>query len=332
MSALPTTINLINKFHEDRQEGPRPHLGASLIGHHCERYLWLSFRWAVIKKHEGRLMRLFRRGHSEEATIIRDLRSIGVDIRGTQTKIPMEKHFGGSLDGVIYSGLPESPNKKHVAEFKTHSKKSFDNLETNGLQKSKPMHYAQMQVYMYAAKIDRGFYMAVCKDDDRIYTERIKLDTEHAERLINKAFRITMSDRLPPPITTDPTWYECRFCDAHDFCHGSKQTKESNCRTCAHATAEENSTWTCARWESEIPLDAQRSGCDSHVVHPDLVPWDMVEAHDEWHAIYYVDGKAVLNGADGFLSSELLANPKECANPGDFTKELREQFDARIVG
>ena len=28
----------------DRQG--RPHLGASEIGHECDRYLWLSFRWA----------------------------------------------------------------------------------------------------------------------------------------------------------------------------------------------------------------------------------------------------------------------------------------------
>ena len=32
------------------QELPRTHLGISQVGHPCERYLWLSFRWPVIEK------------------------------------------------------------------------------------------------------------------------------------------------------------------------------------------------------------------------------------------------------------------------------------------
>ena len=331
MSLLPTTINLINKFHEDKQEKPRPHLGASLIGHPCERWLWLSFHWAVIPKFKGRLLRLFRRGHNEEANILRDLRSIGVDVRASQNKVDFGKHFGGSVDGIIYSGLPESPNKVHLAEFKTHSKKSFDDLVKNGMQKSKPMHYAQMQVYMLGLKLERGFYYAVCKDNDEIHTERVKLDKEFAIKMVTKAHRITMMERLPPPLSTDPSWYECKFCDGHDFCHGSKAIKESNCRTCAHVTCNEDSTWTCTRYDATIPLDAQYNGCDAHVIHPELVPYEFKPGKDEWHAIYIINKKEVINGADGFKSSEILANPDECANPSDFTKELRETMGAKII-
>jgi len=330
MAIIENTVTLIDKYHESKQEPPRFHLGASLIGHKCERYLWLSFRWAVIQKFEGRILRLFRRGHLEEANIIKDLRDIGVDIRASQNRVNFGKHFSGSVDGIIYSGLPESPSKKHVAEFKTHSKKSFDDLEKSGLQKSKPLHYAQMQVYMLGMKIDRSFYLAVCKDDDRIYYERVKLDKAFAESLVEKGHRITMSDRLPPPMSTDQTWYECKFCPAHDFCFGSKQTKEANCRTCAHSTVKDESIH-CERWGSDIPDKAQYQGCDSHVIHPDLVPWKMESAHDQWHAIYYIDGKPVLNGEEGFKSGEILANPSECSNPSEFTKELRETMEARIV-
>ena len=41
--------NLIDKKVEEGQEAPRAHLGASLLGHPCDRYLWLMFRWAVIE-------------------------------------------------------------------------------------------------------------------------------------------------------------------------------------------------------------------------------------------------------------------------------------------
>jgi hypothetical protein len=331
MSLLPTTINLINQHHESQQENSRGHLGCSMIGHSCDRYLWLNFRWAVISKHDGRLLRLFRRGHLEEAQVLKDLRSIGVDVRGTQTKVDFGKHLSGSLDGIIINGLPESPNKKHVLEIKTFSKKTFEDLVKNGVQKSKPLHYAQMQVYMLGTKLDRAFYYAVCKDNDEIYTERLKLDKAFAEKMIAKGHRITMAEGLPEPISHDPSWYECKWCDAHDFCHGSKAIKESNCRTCAHSTANEDSTWTCTKWESNIPLEAQREGCDWHVIHPELVPYEFKPAKDEWHAIYIINNKEVVNGNDGFKSSEILANPSECADPSDFTKELRETMGAKIV-
>lgn len=331
MTQLPTTINLINKHHEDKQEKPRPHLGCSLIGHKCERYLWLHFRWAVIPKHEGRLLRLFRRGQLEEASVIRDLRAIGADVRGTQTRVDFGKHLSGSLDGVILNGLPESPNKAHVLEIKTHSKKSFDDLVAKGVKESKPLHYAQMQVYMLGSKLERAFYYAVCKDNDQIYTERIKLDKAFAEKMIAKGHRITMQEGMPPPISTDPSWYECKMCEAHDFCHGSKVTKQANCRTCAHSTPTEDSKWRCERWGAEIPLEAQHEGCDSHVFHPDLVPYQFKPAHDEWHAIYIINNKEVLNGEQGFKSTEIIANPAECADPCEFTKDLRANMGGRLV-
>jgi len=47
---------LIDKSHESRQEPPRSHLGASMLGHPCDRWLWLSFRWAVVDGVQGSAM------------------------------------------------------------------------------------------------------------------------------------------------------------------------------------------------------------------------------------------------------------------------------------
>jgi hypothetical protein len=328
---------LIDKYHESKADKPRPHLGASLLGHPCDRWLWLSFRWAVQPKFPGRILRLFRRGQNEEATIISDLRAIGVDVRrvSAQHKVDFGSHVSGSLDAIIDKGVPEAPKAKHVAEFKTHSKKSFDALVKDGVEKSKPEHFVQMQVYMHGTQIDRALYVAVCKDDDRIYTERVKYDKYTAEKYIRRGHYITQSDRMPPPINTDPSWYQCKFCDAHDFCHWEKTTKHVNCRTCAHATAKSDSTWHCARWDDVIPVDAQHTGCESHVLHPDLVPWQRKDGPNEWTAIYMIDGKEVANGHPGngvYSSREILANPSECADPGEMLSKLRQEFDGRIVG
>lgn len=326
--------SLIDKQHEATAEHPRPHMGASQLGHPCDRWLWLSFRWAVFPKFPGRMLRLFRRGHMEEETIKKDLESIGVKFKnifhGNQDRVDFGSHVSGSIDGIINYGVPEAPNKRHIAEFKTHSLKSFDKLEKEGVIKSKPEHYIQMQIYMHGTGIDRSLYYAVCKNDDRIYTERLKYEKGIAERHIERGKRLALDDRMPPPISTDETWYQCRFCDAHEFCHKTKQTKQVNCRTCANVTATKESEFYCELHKANIPVDFQQQGCDDHVLHPDMVPWDMKESESEWEAVYIIDGKEVNNSARGFTSREIVANPKACANADETMIAIRETFDARI--
>lgn len=59
---------------------PRTHLGASLIGHECSRYLWYVFRWCVNEEFSGRMYRLFERGHLEEMRFVKWLEGIGCKV------------------------------------------------------------------------------------------------------------------------------------------------------------------------------------------------------------------------------------------------------------
>lgn len=301
----------IDLHHESRPDGHRYHLGASLLGHHCDRWLWLTFRWSVKESFSGRMLRLFRRGQNEEEIVVDDLRAIGCDVQdvddnGQQMRVDFGKHVSGSMDGKIHGGLPESPNKPHILEIKTHSLKSFKALLKDGLKKSKPMHWAQCQVYMHGTGIDRAFYFAVCKDDDSIFTGRVKYEKEAAQSLIEKGHRITMAERMPEPCAGGgPDWYQCKFCPAHSFCWGDQTTKEINCRTCAHYTAMPDSTNHCARWDATIPKEALADGCRSHVLHPDLVPWKMVGG-DGVNAVFDVHGVEVTNGEGGKASKDLI--------------------------
>jgi len=320
MAKLPETIvadqsavaSMIDAYHASKAERPRPHMGASMLGHHCERWLWLSFRWAVVEQFEGRVLRLFRRGHNEEATIIADLEAIGIAVAGQQTRVEFGAHVSGSIDG-IGLGIPEAPKTKHLLEFKTHGKKSFDDLAAKGVRLSKWQHYVQMQVYMAGLGLTRALYVAVCKDDDRLHCERVRFDKEVADNYIGRGQRLALADRMPPPISTDPTWYQCSWCPAKAMCHKSQPTKEVNCRTCAHATAKPDSTWHCARWETAIPTDAQHDGCDDHVFHPDLVPWQM-EGSDDGLSVTWQIGKSRLrNGVGGLTSRQLLDETVQAA-------------------
>jgi hypothetical protein len=336
MSKLPDPVNtiatMIDQYHASKKSKPRPHMGVSLLGHHCDRWLWINFRWAVVEDFDGRILRLFRRGHSEEDTIIRDLRNIGIDIRSSQRRVDFGNHVSGSLDGVIEKGVPEAPKARHVAEFKTHSKKSFDDMVKNGVEKSKPMHFIQMQVYMHGTNINRALYLAVCKDDDRIYTERVKYDKKVAEDAIIRGKRIAMSDRMPEPCSADPSWYQCKFCPAHSFCHKAEPTKRVNCRTCAHSTAMPDSTFRCERHDADaIPEDFQHEGCVDHILHPDMVPWPM-EGSDDGHSVKWKIGdRWIKNGAGGYRSSEIIANPEVMDDP--VVLSIKAMFpDAEVVG
>ena len=282
MAPIPpprTTIQgLIDAHHEAHAEAPRRHMGASELGHHCDRWLWLKFRWMVIEKHEGRLLRVFRRGHGEEATILKDLRAIGLVIRETtdgQTRVDFGSHIEGSIDCIIESGVPEAPTTPHIGEFKTHSKKSFDELEKKGVEAAKWSHFVQMQVYMHGTGIDRALYVAVCKDDDRMYVERVRYDVDVATKYIARGKRLALADEMPPPVTTDPTWYLCTWCPAHAVCHkGAGVIAPQTCRSCAHATAKEDSTWRCEKHNADnIPLAFQRTGCSDYELHDHLLPF-----------------------------------------------------------
>lgn len=318
---LNATVAAIDKAHQDRQEKPRYHMGASLLGHHCDRWLWLNFRWAVIEKFPGRILRLFRRGHHEEKWIVDDLKAIGVDIIKTeedQARVNFGGHVAGSLDGIIKSGLPEAPKTEHVAEFKTHSKKSFDDLVKKGVEDAKPMHFVQMQIYMFGLDINRAFYLAVNKDDDSIYTERLKIQPEIGKKYIERGERIATADRMPEPCSGgSATWYQCKWCAAHSFCWEEQKTKEVNCRTCANVTATESGNFQCEKNGCTIPNEAQHGEYDCHAFHPDLVPWQLMDSEKDFVAAYQVGNNIIHNG-EGYTPSKAMLNPIVEKSLGEF--------------
>jgi len=339
MTAIPVPKNnlsaLIDQAHEKKADSFREHLGASLLGHPCDRYLWLSFRWAIAPTFPGRMLRLFRRGHNEEETVIADIKLIGCVLNERQTRVDFGEFVSGSCDGIITSGLPGYEKHKLVLEIKTHSKKSFDDLIKKGVALAKEQHFVQMQAYMLGLGIEKALYYAVCKDDDRIHTEIVKLDHALATKYVERGRKIAMSDYMPEPLSADPSWYICRMCNFHEFCHETKLTKESNCRTCSLSTANANSTFTCLKHDnSEIPGEFQRTGCESHCLHPDLTPWTRCESDSEFEAVYLIDGKHVRNGqpdTNVYSSKEIIANPGACANPDSVIEELRSELSGRLV-
>ena len=293
MVALPPppnqTVSAIYASYETAHgDERRPHLGASVLGRECDRELWLIFRWATKAAHIGRMLRLFARGDLEEPRLIADLRRIGVTVleldpdTGRQWRVrDLGGHLGGSMDAVAL-GVLEAPATWHLCEFKTHNAKNFAALLKGGVQKAKPEHWVQMQVYMHLAGLERALYLACNKDTDELYQERAHYDAAAAIRYVERARRIIFAARPPARISEDPAAFACRWCDHAALCHGREKLPELSCRTCMHSTPLEAGGWRCERWNEDLDDAKQRVGCPMYLTHPDLVPGEQVDAGPDW--------------------------------------------------
>jgi hypothetical protein len=246
----------------------RSHMGASLIGGECSRAIWYTFRWFTRPNHDARLLRLFNRGHLEEARFIAILLTIGCEVyqqdaNGKQFRISHSNgHFGGSSDGIVLN-IPDAPNQYVLAEFKTHGEKSFTALEKDGVAVVKPEHVVQMNIYMEKMKIPLGLYMAVNKNTDKIHAELIVAEKEIAESHLELADYLVYLEEPPKKLNESAGYYKCRFCDHRPVCH-LKAQPDSNCRTCAFSKPMDNAEWLCTFTGEILAKETQLVGCNKY--------------------------------------------------------------------
>lgn len=354
MAALPKpqaptqTVQAIYSWWEGKLRRKSRRLGASQIGEECERRLWLSFRWCNPPGSEpnGRLLRLFNRGHREEEVFTQELRGIGCTVHdidpatGEQfTFTGVDGHFVAKIDGVAL-GIPEAPKTWHNVSYKTAASKYWVKLSKDGVQKEQPKNWAQNQAEMHLAQLDRTLFLSVNKDTDEIYSERIRYDEAAAKALMAKAERVIYAPEPLPRLSEDPAFYKCKMCPMAAVCHGERLPPRS-CRTCLHATPAKDGdgTWTCAKYGgAEIPLDAQREGCDSHLFIPALLQkWgEAVDASEAegWVEYRAADGLVFRNGpwAENSYTSKELAG---CSGPAVLRDEeflaIRAKYQGRVV-
>lgn len=242
----------------------RSHLGASEIGKVCDRRLVYSFRWMYRKIFDGRMLRLFNRGHREEERIIEWLRGITAKVwatteDGKQFRISSDGHFGGSMDGLAQ--LSYGFDMMFLTEYKTHNDKSFQKLvKANSVKLAKPEHYVQMCVYGEDYDLHYAIYFAVNKNDDDIYVEIVELDHELGKRYKQRGKNIVYAERLPPKIAATAAFMDCKYCDFVGICQNG-QSIDKNCRSCAASIPLEGGEWFCRHWNANIPREEIPKGC-----------------------------------------------------------------------
>jgi hypothetical protein len=256
-----------------QEQGHRAHLGCSGIGEECARKIWYSFRWTSQSTFAPNTLRLFERGHLEEDRFVKWLRAAGVEVfqndpnTGRQFRFKGYKgHVGGEIDGVGIGIISDQP---YLLEFKTHNEKSFKELQANGVEMSKPIHYVQMQMYMGQYQLPRALYLAIDKNSDRLYDEVVEFNRAIYDKYLARAQMIVDAPEPPPRLSNNPTWFECKWCDHHAVCH-LKAAPLKNCRTCAHSTPVEDGEWQCEfpPGINPIPEELMVTGCPIYYQHP----------------------------------------------------------------
>lgn len=291
---IPHTVDAIYRTYEARPQYERGYLGASSFGTECDRAFWYGFRWAAEPRAiDGKTLRLFQTGHREEERIIEELRTAGMEVQdrdpstGGQWHVSaLGGHMRGHLDGIVW-GVPEAPRAEHVLEIKTHNEKSYRALVKDGVAASKPGHFAQMQLYMHLKGVSRALYVAVNKNTDELYSERVAYDAGVALRLLARAERTIRAETAPPRLHDDVTAkaaFACQWCPALAICHHDAFARR-NCRTCLHSTpvvdGSDNGRWLCELSGEELSITEQRAGCAEHRYLPSLVPGEQIDASEK---------------------------------------------------
>lgn len=216
----------------ERERQPvREYLGASRLGVECERALQFEYVKAPVdhgRDTQGRMLRIFERGHVMEDCMVAWLRDAGFDLR---TRKHDGEQFGfsdahgrlrGHVDGVIVGG-PEGFSYPALWENKCLGAKSWRELETKGLAVSKPVYAAQVALYQAHLQLHEhpALFTAINADSMDIYVELVPFDAALAQRMTDRAVKVidaTEAGEQLPRSFQEPTHFECRMCAWQDRC------------------------------------------------------------------------------------------------------------------
>lgn len=217
---------------------PRKYLGGSRVGDDCLRKLAYEFHHVPKdegREFKGRTLRIFERGHANEDLMAARMRLAGFEMvthkpdggqlgfavawseaRGAYT-------FAGHLDGVITVAPYESGVVTPALwENKCLGDKGFKDVEKKGIRASKPVYFAQMQLYMAYLDLTEhpGLFTVENANDGSIYAERVPFDKAAAQAASDKGVKIvtTEAPEEMPRCATVATDFRCKFCDYPGRC------------------------------------------------------------------------------------------------------------------
>lgn len=216
-----------NAATQKAREPRRHYLGASSVGHICERHIWLDLQGQAGVSMSWKGAWATEDGHRTEDLIIERLQSVpGVTVTDRQSGFSdMDGKFKGHIDGIII-GILQSPGTPHLLEIKCCNETKFNKLvklvkengEKAALEAWDVQFYAQAQVYMLKFGLTRHYLVCATPGGRDVTSCRTEFNQERAKTYLSKAQRIINARQAPERIGTNKDFYICRLCSHHQDC------------------------------------------------------------------------------------------------------------------
>jgi hypothetical protein len=234
---------ILETYLQEKKE-PRYYIGASSIGHACDRKIWLQWRGDIQPKDYMesekwlKQQRAFERGIEEEERHILRLEKAGYIISDRQKQFlaaapiissnsfatssyPYFFGLKGHIDGIIIDS--QDPKKtKYILEIKSAKENYFKGVinPEKGLEEIYPQYIKQVQLYMHFAEIHQTFVLLINKNDDELHHIILKYNPAEAEGMIEKSNRIASIESLPIGIKNEiKPPYQCKMCEFKGYCY-----------------------------------------------------------------------------------------------------------------
>jgi hypothetical protein len=172
---------------------------------------------------------------------------------------------------------------------------------------------------MHYSGMTRALYLAVNKNDESLYAQRVHYNKEEALDLVYRAKNIITATEPPPRVTDRPDYYECKWCDARDICWGCEKALPLpviSCRQCCYATPileyddDNPASWQC---EKDKGVTLNRTPCADHLCLPGLFPYAEPTDYTDGMICFKNkdDGKEWQHGGFCYSTKELMERTRE---------------------
>lgn len=202
---------------EPLKEVPRDYLGASAIGHPCDRYLWNTYNKVEGSPRSARTQRILDTGKALESLVVDWLRATGKVSIDTTPPMMFDAEFpffGGNVDGVL-----TYRKARYVLEIKTAKASEYNKASKHGVFSWHQSYFNQAQAYMGLSGIPRCVFVVLNKDTSEVYSEVIEFNPMAFEALRARAKWVSEVKEKPKlPFTA--AYYLCKMCRYYEGCHG----------------------------------------------------------------------------------------------------------------
>lgn len=194
----------------------------SSIGGSCIKKIQLEDQ-KVEAKFSDLILRAFEDGNMHEPSIIKQFEQDYEKTVSYTGEWQMEVWvvpdvLKGHPDGVIVE-------ENALVECKALRKKGIFELRKKGVKESHPQYYTQIQLYMFACKLSKCYFVARDKDTPTMkqyeqYVEVVEYDSDFVKEFLVKFNKIQeqIKQEIEPPLNPTDNW-ECRYCGYAYVCH-----------------------------------------------------------------------------------------------------------------